>query len=401
MNPNILKKIAALAVPKGVDPTEFARLRMLYRPLRTRLSLLSLPGVLGLIGGVMMLIFFAPLRAWEVVPILTLVCVVPALLLTRGVIASLTAKLPVDLAEVHRGTLIQRHTSFMYDVAGLGKKWQLIADKNLRQSGPVVILYCFIGMTLLMAGAVMTLNQVLDRSEGVAVEATVQKKIVTHGKHGSKNYFLRIAAPTTALLPFFDMGGMEDLRVNRSVFDRAIEGSSTVALTLHQGGLGMPWYQLPHYAFENLGPDQSASPALSLNHPANSSEIAAACAWRDGFNLATEIGHAPAQDFRREFWPNGALKAEEPLINGVIHGVGQYWFDNATRYANIPYKQGQKHGTFNLHRADGSIEQQLSYKDGQLFGINTWYDASGHITATAVYIGDNEHFPLTYCNGNK
>jgi hypothetical protein len=401
MTPNILKKIAALAVPKGIDPTEFARLRMLYRPLRTRLSWFSLPGVLGLIGGVMMLIFFAPLRAWEVVPILTLVCVVPALLLTRGVIASLTAKLPVDLVEVNSGTLIQRHTSFMYDVTGLGKNWQLIADKNLRQSGPVVILYCFFGMTLLMAGAVMCVNQILDGSEGVAVEATVQEKILTHGKHGSKNYFLRIASPTTALLSIFDLGETEDLRVNRSIFDRATEGSTTVTLTIHEGLLGMPWYQLPHDAFGDLKPEQAVSPARRLNHRANAADIAAACAWRDGFNLATEIGHAPAQDFRREFWPNGALKAEEPLINGVVHGVGQYWFDNATRYANIPYKQGQKHGTFNLHRADGSIEQQLSYKDGLLFGINTWYDASGHVTATAVYTGDNEHFPLTYCNGNK
>ncbi len=221
MNPSILKKIAALAVPKGIDPTEFARLRMLYRPLRTRLSLLSLPGVLGLIGGVIMLIFFAPLRSWEVVPILTLVCVVPALLLTRGLIANLTAKLPVDNAEVNSGTLIQRNTNFMYDLTGLGKNWQQITDKNLRQSGPVVILYCFFGMTLLMAGAVMCLNQILDGSEGVAVKATVQERILTHGKHGSKNYFLRIASPTSALLPIFNLVETEDLRVNRSIFDRA------------------------------------------------------------------------------------------------------------------------------------------------------------------------------------
>ncbi len=399
MNQSLLKKLAALGLPKGVDPAEFVRLRMLYRPLRTRLSLVSVVGVLGLIGGILLIIFFSPLRAWEMVPIIAFGCSAAALLITRALIATVTTKLPTDAAEASSGTLIQRRSSSFYELTGLGKAWQHIADKNLRQSGPVVAIYCFLGLTALLTGAVLTLNQILDQREGSLIEAAVQEKILTHGKHKSKNYYLRIASPAPAWFNWLgDVGDVEDIRVNRNVYDRAIEGTTTVSLVIYDGALGMPWYRLPDNAFGNLSTTTSSTSSLG-DKLAN--EIHTACLWRENFNLATEIGHAPAQDYRREYWPNGALKAEEPLINGVMHGVGQYWFDNGSRYANIPFKQGQKHGIFILHRANGTIEQQLSYKDGQLYGINTWYDENGTVAAAAVYVANNQYFPLRYCNTTK
>lgn len=398
INPKLLKRLVALSLPKGVDVAEYAKQRALYRPVRTRMSLAAVSGVLGLTGGVILLIFFAPLRASENVPLLLLACSIPAFLLTRLLVTSFGTKLPATEAQ-SGNAVIQRDGGLFYALTGLAGAWQRVGDKKLRQSGPIVVVYIFAGYTLLLTGAMLCLNQILDRGAATSYTATVQEKIVTQGKR-HKNYFLRIPSPTAAWLPFLDFGGTEDISVNRGVYDRAAEGETTVTLAVHDGALGMPWYQWSPEAVGNLRAAVSA-PSGRATLRADAPTITAACAWRDGFNLATEIGHAPAQDYRREYWPNGALKAEEPLIDGVIHGVGQYWFDNGARYANIPYRQGRKHGTFILHRKDGSIEQQLSYKDGALYGINTWYDVSGAVTAAAVYVGDAEHYPLTYCNGNK
>jgi hypothetical protein len=86
-----------------------------------------------------------------------------------------------------------------------------------------------------------------------------------------------------------------------------------------------------------------------------------------------------------EYWPNGKLKSEEPLMNGVRNGVGQYFHDNGKLYGKIPWKDGKKNGVFKLFRPDGTLEQVLSYVDGAVHGEIQWFKEDGTLQAKSVF----------------
>lgn len=98
-----------------------------------------------------------------------------------------------------------------------------------------------------------------------------------------------------------------------------------------------------------------------------------ATTWATSENLATLPSLNPER-FQIENWPSGHLKSKEPIAEGKINGIGEYWFDNGQLYGKIPYLNGQKHGAFTLYIEDGSVDQELRYKNGQLHGINRWYN---------------------------
>ena len=122
-----------------------------------------------------------------------------------------------------------------------------------------------------------------------------------------------------------------------------------------------------------------------------------ACLWKKNFNLETYIELIPTTEYIREYWPSGNPKSLEPTVNGLRHGMGFYTFDNGKNYAMIPWKHGKKHGAFTLFREDGTIEQALSYKDGEQYGINQWYSTQGKVIASHLYIDQNTTLPPLAC----
>ena len=86
-----------------------------------------------------------------------------------------------------------------------------------------------------------------------------------------------------------------------------------------------------------------------------------------------------AQEMQREYWPNGQLKQEEPLVDGKRDGLARYWHSNGQLYSEIPWRDGVKHGPHMLYREDGSLEQALNYDHGELDGILTWFHEDGSV----------------------
>ncbi len=90
----------------------------------------------------------------------------------------------------------------------------------------------------------------------------------------------------------------------------------------------------------------------------------------------------------KDYWPNGQLKSEEPLVNGLRHGIAHYYWDNGKPYSTFRWTNGKYDGIRLLFRADGSIEQQASTKNGLQHGELQWFNPDGTLEAIERFYED-------------
>lgn len=390
------QKLQQQNMPPGMSDADYAAMLAAMKPYKARIGVVTVFVVLALFGSLFLFIFTEPMRAWETMPLLFLLTLPLTYYLVRAAMQFLFAVLPAPETQAQgENALIQRG-------GGLGDffSWyrdgiRRIPDPRVRrnQSGMLILL------TATISGLLMTLplalNRYADSSEGKSYTLPVEGKYISSGKGGRRYYKLRFPTPVESVLPF-SYDTHEVIQTNRGDYNRVVPGQTTVTIEVHGGALGLPWFKHSRHYLDGL------ADGISLpRQGADDAALAAACAWRDRFNLAQEIPTIPTHDYRRDTWPNGKPRSEEPLVNGVPHGVAHYWFDDGRPYANIPYRQGKKHGTFTLYRQDGTVEQQLSYKDGTPYGINAWMAADGSVASSFVFINEGEHYPVTTCQKYK
>jgi len=97
------------------------------------------------------------------------------------------------------------------------------------------------------------------------------------------------------------------------------------------------------------------------------------------------------ENFHRDYWPSGNLRSQEPLVNGVKHGLAEYYHDNSRLYSKIPWENGKKHGSFILYFDTGVIDQEMSYKSGKIDGLIKWYYPDGTLKTAVNYKGGKIH----------
>lgn len=267
---------------------------------------------------------------------------------------------------------------------------QISQLKTAIKTALTIKILIFISVACLFIYIMLAANKWLDASPAEKMTLPVTGKHI-HDDEGSISYLAEVRSPIPSYMPFgISMNSYENIVVsNQQEYDRVLPGHSQVTVSVHKGYLGFPWYEsgyhITHLASENVS---NISPAL----------IKEACQWRQNFTVARDIEPLPPQGYQREHWPNGALKSEEPLVNGQIHGIGKYWFDNGARYGEIPYNHGKKHGYFMLYRADGNKDQSLSYKDGHPFGLCEWYKEDGSLKERYLMVDEHTALPASKCD---
>ncbi|HLV94166.1 MAG TPA: hypothetical protein VKS44_03160 [Candidatus Acidoferrales bacterium] len=95
------------------------------------------------------------------------------------------------------------------------------------------IVYACSGCALVILALVFFVNGGMDRSPGTVMRASVIRKSVLIGRHGTRQYHLKVSS----WRPGRDS---EDLNVSSGVFRRAAVGRS-VAIEVHRGYLNLPW----------------------------------------------------------------------------------------------------------------------------------------------------------------
>ncbi len=93
----------------------------------------------------------------------------------------------------------------------------------------------------------------------------------------------------------------------------------------------------------------------------------------------------PRNGIKKDYWPNGQLKSEEPVVNGRFHGTARYFWANGKPYSAFRWKNGNYDGSRTLFRDDGSVEQQASAKDGARHGVDQWFNPDGTLQLLEIY----------------
>lgn len=89
------------------------------------------------------------------------------------------------------------------------------------------------GCALVILALLLFVNGGMDRSPGTVMRASVIRKSVLTGRHGTRQYHLKVSS----WRPGRDS---EDLNVGSGVFRRAAVGRN-VAIEVHQGYFNLPW----------------------------------------------------------------------------------------------------------------------------------------------------------------
>ncbi|MES2431980.1 MAG: toxin-antitoxin system YwqK family antitoxin [Bacteroidota bacterium] len=100
---------------------------------------------------------------------------------------------------------------------------------------------------------------------------------------------------------------------------------------------------------------------------------------------------------KKEYYGNGKLKKESPLINGKIEGKEKEYYDTGELFSIVDYKNGKKNGEYECYFKTGKIQQKSIYKDDKFNGWLKTYYANGNIKNESLNIdGKYEGYVTEY-----
>lgn len=235
--------------------------------------------------------------------------------------------------------------------------------------------YCAV---TLVAGFLLfgDLNQSLDSSAPKKSLARIAKKFSKTrgtGRHRGTTHYLALDYSSNQMdLP-------ETLAVSQWLFYEYKVGDG-IQIVVRQGFFYSPYIDSIHPAAvsENL-----AKSVVTDSGSIDKDAVVKLLLWNETNDGNVQIEGAVR--WVEEKYPSGRVRQREPFIGSVRHGVGKYWHENGSQYANINWVKGAKHGRVKLYYPSGSIEQSLSYRNGQLHGLCAWFNKRGSITHLALY----------------
>ena len=122
-----------------------------------------------------------------------------------------------------------------------------------------------------------------------------------------------------------------------------------------------------------------------------------------------EVTDGRAHGFYREWFPNGKLKIESLLIEGladihdlaqrswVFEGISRVWNDQGNLAAEIHYQKGLLHTASLYYHPNGAIQKIIPYESGLIEGDLVVYDENGTLLEKVSYVsGQKQGEALCY-----
>jgi antitoxin component YwqK of YwqJK toxin-antitoxin module len=116
-----------------------------------------------------------------------------------------------------------------------------------------------------------------------------------------------------------------------------------------------------------------------------------------------EVIDGRAHGFYREWFPNGKLKIEAFLIEGladindlaqrswVFDAISRVWNEEGQLLAEIPYQKGVLHGVSHYYYASGALQKCIPYEAGELQGDLSVFDEQGNLLECAPHVAGQKH----------
>lgn len=87
---------------------------------------------------------------------------------------------------------------------------------------------------------------------------------------------------------------------------------------------------------------------------------------------------------RKTFYDNGQVRAEVPYKDGKKHGVANNYYENGNVKLSIPYTNGLRNGVSKYNYEDGKLYRETPYLNDKIHGLRKVY-ASGKLQAEIPY----------------
>ena len=87
----------------------------------------------------------------------------------------------------------------------------------------------------------------------------------------------------------------------------------------------------------------------------------------------------------KNYYPNGGLESEIPYKQGQLHGTAVWYYPHGKKSLEITYKNGRKEGEMKRFFRNGTIETIENYKNDSLDGISLKYGENGVLLSEISY----------------
>ncbi len=76
-------------------------------------------------------------------------------------------------------------------------------------------------------------------------------------------------------------------------------------------------------------------------------------------------------------YENGKVESKTSYVNGVKHGLEEWWYRGGSKWREINWKNNKKHGLEIEQHEDGSKGYEISWREGKQHGMDTWWYRNG------------------------
>ncbi|MFW6210602.1 MAG: toxin-antitoxin system YwqK family antitoxin [bacterium] len=82
-------------------------------------------------------------------------------------------------------------------------------------------------------------------------------------------------------------------------------------------------------------------------------------------------------EIKKDYYPNGNIRSEQPMLDGVQHGVIKWYYPDGTLKLKQEMHKGKTHGDFTFYYPDGKPSFKGSMKNNKRNGKFIRYDEDG------------------------
>lgn len=90
----------------------------------------------------------------------------------------------------------------------------------------------------------------------------------------------------------------------------------------------------------------------------------------------------------RSYYKDGSLRAEIPVKDGKKHGLAVEYYRDGKKFQEIEYKEGLKDGLAKKYYQTGQLAQETNYKEGKNHGLQRKYRENGKLQSETMFYED-------------
>ena len=95
-----------------------------------------------------------------------------------------------------------------------------------------------------------------------------------------------------------------------------------------------------------------------------------------------------SREVKKEYYPNGKLKAELNYKKGELEGIAKYYYQSGNLKERANYRKGKRERVSTTFHENGKVKEEITYVNGKREGITKLYNENGELISESTYKDD-------------